>query len=377
MKGRGSRIINLDDLKRVSPSAKSTKDHFVIVDAVGVTKSLKTDSRPLEKKPGVPLKDLLAAIAVGARDEELFTTLAIRLSRLERKISDKEKTAFAEKTNGKTINQVAKELLNAYNPDTMEDLRLKVEQEFPRATPIEKEDKLKALMTDLQNQAASTLTGEVNEYIEKIRKVHEQIIDLVNPDRVTAVGWDKDNKDTAAETVKSFTEWINQHKDEITALQIFYGQPYQRLDLTYKMIKDMADTIIADKPVLAPLNVWRAYSQLESVNGHPKNELIALVGLIRKIVGIDSTLTDYDKTVNRNFQRWIMKKNAGKHNRFNEDQINWLRMIKDHIAASFHVEFDDLDYTPFDSHGGKGKMWQLFGDETNTIIDEMNEALAA
>ena len=116
---------------------------------------------------------------------------------------------------------------------------------------------------------------------------------------------------------------------------------------------------------------------MENVNGQPKNELIALVGLIRKVAGIDSTLTDYDKTVNRNFQRWIMKKNAGKHNRFTEDQMNWLQMLKDHIASSFHVEFDDLDYTPFDAQGGKGKMWQLFGDEMNTIIDEMNEALAA
>jgi type I restriction enzyme R subunit len=125
------------------------------------------------------------------------------------------------------------------------------------------------------------------------------------------------------------------------------------------------------------LNVWQAYEQLENVNGQPKNELIALVGLIRKAVGIDSTLTDYDKTVNRNFQRWIMKKNAGKHNCFTEDQMNWLQMLKYHIASSFHVEFNDLDYTPFDAQGGKGKMWQLFGDEMNTIIDEMNEALAA
>jgi type I restriction enzyme R subunit len=52
-------------------------------------------------------------------------------------------------------------------------------------------------------------------------------------------------------------------------------------------------------------------------------------------------------------------------------------MLKYHIASSFHVEFNDLDYTPFDAQGGKGKMWQLFGDEMNTIIDEMNEALAA
>jgi len=52
-----------------------------------------------------------------------------------------------------------------------------------------------------------------------------------------------------------------------------------------------------------------------------------------------------------------------------------IRMIKEHIATSFHIEVDDLDYTPFDAHGGRGKMWQLFGDGMNIIIDEMNEAL--
>ena len=100
MKGRGTRTINLDDLKKVTPSARYTKDHYVIVDAVGVTKSLKTDSRPLEKKPGVPLKDLLAAITVGARDEDLFTSLANRLTRLEKQLTDKEKSAFCRKGRG-------------------------------------------------------------------------------------------------------------------------------------------------------------------------------------------------------------------------------------------------------------------------------------
>ncbi|MFA4910364.1 MAG: DEAD/DEAH box helicase family protein [Desulfobacteria bacterium] len=376
MKGRGTRTINLDDLKKVTPSAKYTKDHYVIVDAIGVTKSLKTDSCPLEKKPGVPLKDLLAAITVGARDEDLFTSLANRLARLEKQLTDKEKTNFAEKAKSKTITQIVKELLNAYNPDTLEDIRLKVEQENPDAAPIEKEEKLKTLTAALQNQAANTFNGELNDYIENVRKAHEQIIDLLNPDKVTAVGWDKDNKDKARDLIKTFAEWITRHKDEITALQIFYSQPYRRRELTFKMIKELVDTIVADKPTLAPLSVWRAYEVLESVSGQPKNELVALVSLIRKVIGIDATLTSYDKTVDRNFQNWVFKKQAGTL-KFTEEQMLWLRMLKDHIAASVNLSVDDLNYTPFDAQGGKGKMWQLFGNETENIINELNEALAA
>ena len=47
------------------------------------------------------------------------------------------------------------------------------------------------------------------------------------------------------------------------------------------------------------------------------------------------------------------------------------------VASSFDVEVEDLDYTPFDSQGGRGRMWQLFGEDMNTIISELNEVLAA
>jgi len=54
MKGRGVRVINETDLQSVTPDAKS-KDHFVIVDAVGVCEAAKTDSRPMERKRTVSL----------------------------------------------------------------------------------------------------------------------------------------------------------------------------------------------------------------------------------------------------------------------------------------------------------------------------------
>jgi type I restriction enzyme R subunit len=376
MKGRGTRTIDLDSLRKVTPTARFTKDHFVIVDAIGVTKSLKTDSRPLEKKPGVPLKDLLQAIAVGAREEELFTSLANRLTRLDKQITEKEKKQFAEKANGKSVSQVVKELLNAFNPDVLEEIENKVRTEMAGAAPVEIEAKIKAQTETLQNEAAKVFTGELNEYIENVRKAHEQKIDLANPDEVIHVGWDKDNTNKANEIITSFSEWMQENKDELMALQIFYNQPFRRRELTYSMIKEVLEKLQNDKPSLAPLNVWRAYEALEQCNGSPRNELTVIVSLIRKISGLDSTLTSYDKIVDKNFQDWVFKKQAGA-TKFNEEQMQWLRMIKDYVVNSFHIDKDDFDLNPFNAQGGLSKMWQLFGDQTEEIINELNEALAA
>ena len=376
MKGRGTRTIDLDSLRKVTPTAKFTKDHFVIIDAIGVTKSLKTDSRPLEKKPGIPLKDLLQAIAVGAREEELFTSLANRLTRLDKQITEKEKKQFAEKANGKSVSQVVKELLNAFNPDFLEEIESNVRNEMAGAAPVEIEAEIKTQTENLQNEAAKVFTGELNEYIENVRKAHEQKIDLANPDEVIHIGWDKDNTNKANEIIASFSEWMLENKDELMALQIFYNQQFRRRELTYSMIKDVLEKLQNDKPSLAPLNIWRAYEALEQCNGSPRNELTAIVSLIRKISGLDNTLTSYDKIVDKNFQDWVFKKQAGA-TKFNEEQMQWLRMIKDYVVNSFHIDKDDFDLNPFNAQGGLGKMWQLFGDQTEEIINELNEALAA
>lgn len=378
MKGRGTRIITLDDLRKVTPTAKHTKDHFVIVDAVGVTKSIKSDSRPLEKKPGVPLKDLLGAIAVGNRDEELFSSLANRLTRLEKQVTEQEIQQFSEKAEGKTLKQVVNELLQAYNPDVLDDLKAKVVTEMAGESPMAKEEAFNKLHDELKEKAANVFhSSDLREYIDNVRRAHEQTIDITNPDTLLNKGWATDSKEKAENLVADFKTWIAQHQDEITALQIFYTQPYRRRELNYKMIQEVLEKLKLERPLLAPMQVWRAYEQLEKATGSPKSELIALVSLLRRISGIDSTLIDYSNKVDLNFRDWILKKNAGQHNRFTEEQMQWLRMIKDHIATSIHLDADDLDYTPFDAEGGKGKMWQLFGEQMDEIINELNEALAA
>jgi len=375
MKGRGTRTLGCDDLKKVTPSVISAKTHFVIVDAIGVTKSNKTDSRPLERKKNIPMKELLSAITFGAQDEDLFTSLAGRLGRLEKQLNEKEKEKFKELANNNTINQTVKDLLNAYDPDVVETKTKEIKQqktEIPEAEAVNEAEQF------LREKARDTFNGDLNEFIENVRKTYEQIIDIVNIDEVVHKGWDKDSKIKAESVIEDFTEFLHKYKDEITALKIFYNQPYRRRELTFDLLKEVLDKLKAERPLLAPSYVWQAFEQIEKVKHHsPKNELVALVSLIRRVTQIDKTLTAYDKIVDKNFQDWIFNKNAGEHKRFNEEQMNFLRMIKEHIATSFHIEMDDLDYTPFDSFGGKGKMWQLFGEEMNKIIDELNEALVA
>ena len=379
MKGRGTRTCSLEELKATgTPAAKFTKDHFVIIDAIGVEKSQKTDSRPLEKKPGLSLKEVLEGIAMGNKEEEMLTTLANRLIRLDKQINENEKVAFAAKAGGKTINQVVKQLLNAYDPDTVENLETNLRLEKPDASPAEIDKLLTAQHTQIIEDATAIFNDwELRNYVIDVRKKYDQFIDHINPDEITNMGWVKDNKAAAETLVADFKTWIDKHKTEITALQIFYGQPYQRRELTYGMIKDLVETIKTSKPSLAPLNIWRAYGQLERVTGQPKNELMALVSLIRNISGIDETLTAYDKTVDRNFQAWVFKKQAGTTTKFTEEQMQWLRMIKDYVANSFHVEKEDFELDPFNKQGGLGRFYQLFKEDYEKILEELNEALAA
>ncbi|GAA5225011.1 type I restriction-modification enzyme R subunit C-terminal domain-containing protein [Membranihabitans marinus] len=108
----------------------------------------------------------------------------------------------------------------------------------------------------------------------------------------------------------------------------------------------------------------------------PKDELTALVSLIKIACGIDSELKPYDKTIDENFKNWIFKQKAGKQPFYKKT----IRLVTNDIrprSEQLHIEIDDLEYTPFDTKGGKGKMHQLFGNQKNTIIDELNEVLVA
>jgi type I restriction enzyme R subunit len=376
MKGRGTRTLDLDGLKKVTPSAISAKTHYVIVDAVGVTQSLKAASQPLITKPTVPLKDLAMGVMMGANDSDAVSSLAGRLARLNQQLNAADRQKIQALAGGMPLSQIINNLFNAIDPDTVSQTACQLAGLPADAEPSEQH--YQQAQAQLVKDAAKVLNGELINLLDSIRRDKEQTIDHVNLDELTFAGWSADAQASAENLVQEFADTLASHKDQIEALSIFYDQPQRRREITYAMIHQILDMLKNDKPKLAPLHVWQAYSQLDSYQGNqPVSELTALVGLIRRVCGIDQHLSDFDSTVRRNFQTWIMRHHAGNPDKFSEQQMAWLQMIRDRIATSYHIERDDFELAPFDGKGGLGKMYQLFGAEMDTVLNELNEALAA
>ncbi len=376
MKGRGTRTLDHDDLKKVSPSAVSGKTHYVIVDAVGVTKSLKTASQPLITKTSVPLKDLAMSVMMGVYNEDTVSSLAGRLARLNQQLEHSEQERIREKAGGIELTNIVGNLLKAIDPDQIE-AKARETERVPNDIEPSPADREKA-QEQLARDAASVFNGELIELIDSIRRDKEQTIDHDSLDTVERAEWKGDARENAETLVQEFRQYLEANRDMIEALTIFYSQPHRRRELTFEMIREVFDKLKSDQPRLAPLQVWKAYSILDEYKGsQPVSELTTLVALIRRVCGIDATLSPYSVTVRHNFQNWIMTHHSGSGEKFNEEQMDWLRMIRDHIVTSFHLDHDDLDMAPFDGKGGMGQMYKLFGERMDSVIDELNEVLAA
>jgi type I restriction enzyme R subunit len=381
MKGRGTRTLDEDSLKKVTPSASSAKTHYVIVDAVGVTKSLKTASQPLITKPGVSLKDLATGVMMGVRDEDTVSSLAGRLARLDKQLDDKERARISEKAGGKPLLLIVGELLNAINPDTVEQKAIEISGQPANTNPGDSNrDKAR---DQLVGQAANVFNGELIELIDSIRRDKEQTIVHDDLDSVTRAEWDGDTTENAKTLTQEFADYLREHQNDIDALTIYFQTPARRAEVSYDMIKSLLEQLRQDRPKLAPQRVWQAYAHLDGYHekggqgDNPVSDLTALVALIRRVTGLDNTLSTYNNTVRRNFQRWILQHHSGAGKKFNEEQMAWLHMIRDHIISSFHLERDDLEMSPFDAKGGMGKMYQLFGGRMDEVIEELNRELVA
>ena len=357
MKGRGVRVINADDLQSVTPDAKA-KDHFVIVDAVGVCEQDKTDSRPMESKPTVGFEKLMQAVAFGNTEDDVLTSLAGRLARMEHRIQPADDERVRDATGGYGLRELAHGIIAALNPDA-------------HPSPDAHRHAIETAVRPLHDP-------KVRELLADLKRRDDLVIDTVSADEVLEAGFSVDALDRARGMVQSFEQFIADNKDEITALQVLYSKPYKHR-LTFEAVKELADAIEKPPYLWNESQLWNAYAALEKskVKGASGRRILTdLVSLVRFAIHQDNELIPFPERVNANFKAWLAsQESTGRQ--FTEEQRRWLDMIRDHIAANLGIEPDDFEYAPFAQEGGLGKVYQLFGDELNTLIGQLNESLAA
>ncbi|WP_123102168.1 type I restriction-modification enzyme R subunit C-terminal domain-containing protein [Acidithiobacillus sulfuriphilus] len=360
MKGRGVRVIAPDDLKAVTPDA-TAKDHFVIIDAVGVCEQDKTDARPMEKKPSVSFERLLQAVAFGNTEDDVITSIAGRLARMEHRISAEDDARIRAASGGLGLKDLAHQLVASLDPDS----------HHGAGAGAAAQDR---------TQAVKPLCDPaLRQLILDIKAKNELTIDHVSQDLVLEAGFSQAALDRARGLVQSFERFIADHKDEITALQILYSKPYKQR-LTFEAVKELADAIEKPPYLWNESQLWQAYAALEAskVKGASGRRILTdLVSLVRFAIHQDNELVPFPERVNTNFRAWLVGAAPRREKPFTAEQIRWLEMIRDHIAANLGIDPDDFEYAPFAQEGGLGRVYQLFGEALQPLLDRLNEALVA
>jgi len=378
MKGRGVRVIKNDDFKAVTPDAMA-KERYVIIDSVGVCESTElNDTRPLEQKPLVSFSKLLKAIRYGKPNKDNLSSMASRLSRLQKKLTEGQIKEIQKLAGGKLLSDFASSFVDAIDEDkTFE----QAQKEFgPEGEYVDYNPKQKELDEVSQKRMIKSIkdfigNASLMERLPEIKLETEQIIDDVSIDEVEETGYSPIAKEKAKGIIKTFKEFIEQNKDELTAIQAFYNKG----KLHWDDLKELADKIKTPPFNLTTSKLWQAYKQLEynKVYGRSKADKIAdFVSLLRFEIEHASVLEPFYDTVGKRFASWLSKQKAiGVE--FNQEQLNWLEKIKSHIAESVEITADDFDYSPFDTMGGLGKAAKVFGTGFNQLIEELNVRLCA
>lgn len=371
MKGRGVRIISPDKLRVVTPSARS-KDRYIIVDAVGVCEQDKTDSHTLNRQPSATLEQLLNYVAQGGTDPDALTTLGGRLARLQREFRVEQLSELKELAGGKSFPDLAHDLLKACDPDAQIEAA-----KVLSATDKPNEEQIKQASDELAQAATSAfLKAAFRRRILEIRLQNEQTIDRHTIDEVLYAGFDISAVEKAQSKIKDFREWIVEHKDELTALQVLYAGT-RPLKLSLKELRQLRDALLRPPLAATPIQLWRAFEAVETekVKGSGGEILTDLVSLVRHALTPKLDLVPYRDQLRERYQAWLIERDAD--NAFTSEQREWLDRMAEHIATSLAIAPDDFETGWFGQHGSLGRAHVLFGNQLQPLIAELNERLAA
>jgi type I restriction enzyme R subunit len=220
----------------------------------------------------------------------VLSSVAARLARLERELPPEDQARIAEAAGGTTLKDLTRGLVDALAPD------LPPEQAAAAA----------------QAAIKSFSDPKLRDLIVNLKRQHDQVIDNITQDQVIEVGFSEAARERARQVVGTFEKFIQEHRDEITALQILYNRP-TKVPLRFEDLKALADTLQAPPHLWTESQLWQAYAALDKskVKGaSTKRILTDLVSLVRYAMHQENELVPYPERVMSNFRAWLAQQDS-------------------------------------------------------------------
>nr|MBA3844383.1 DEAD/DEAH box helicase family protein [Actinomycetota bacterium] len=365
MKGRGARTISNSDFRQVAPDAKE-KTRFVLVDAIGVTEHDYTDAVPLERAKTVSLRKLLDRAAALTLTEDETATLASRLAKLELQLTPAERDEL-DAVAGGSVKDIVRRLVAAVDPD--------VQAAAVAASPgVDPQEAVQQLIDEAVQPLAAN--PQLRTRILELRASHDQVIDEISVDVLLDAHGVVDT-DRARSVVESWSAYLAENRDEVTALQALYSQPAS-VRVSFADLRELAERIQRPPYNWTPDIIWNAYAALDVdlVRHADRHTVTDLVSLVRYAMGAEEQLVPYAAKVHERYAAWLaQQEQAGAE--FTEKQRWWLDRIADVIANSAGITLDDLDNAPFAERGGVDGALRDIGPAAGTVLADLNETLPA
>ena len=185
-----------------------------------------------------------------------------------------------------------------------------------------------------------------------------EIVDTVKDEVMFRVGNDFQKPE---DYLKSFERFVKENPEHITAIEILLSRPKNwSTDALDELRKKLKRSDFGEK-------------DLQRAHGKVYNKPLAdIISIIKHAADIHVPILNADERIS------LVLAKITAEVEFTEEQQKWLSYVREHLIENLAISKTDFETMPvFGRHGGLKKAKTVFGEDLDTLIDELNTSLAA
>ncbi|NER38552.1 MAG: DEAD/DEAH box helicase family protein [Oscillatoria sp. SIO1A7] len=323
MLGRGTR--RCDDIN---------KSHFKVFDCFGgslieyFAGASGFQIEPLRQQ-SFSVKQAIANIVNNIERDRYVKFLGKRLHRIDRGMSQEARQMFAQYIPGGDVGELARSL-----PERMDN-------DFANTLSLLQNPRFQDLLENYPRAKQSFLVA----YGVEDRVSSEEVIQGKKPE----------------DYLEGFYRFVRENGDRIEAIRILQERPE---DWSVQALEELRQVLQENQ--FSEEQVRRATQLVHN------KAWVDIISAVKRAARPEEPIYTAQERVNQALARVM----AGKQ--FNEEQLQWLGYIREHLVQNLTLEMDDFEDAPiFELHGGLGKAKKVFPGELEALIAEINREIAA